>query len=377
MEKKGTLKTNKRICFFLANLYGGGAERVMLHVAGLIAKQGYSVDLVVAFLDGPYQKEVSPLINVIDLQCPNTTRSVFKLSAYIREHKPIAVVSTLILCNILTVLANILSGFKTKTLLREASIYKGTQDATSPTSHKIYMALSKLLYPLSNHIIAVSTSVYDDIQARIPFVKKKTSIIYNPINQATYVELSQRPLDHQWINNEEHNTIVAVGRLDYQKGFDVLIEAFHTLQKNVSAKLVLLGEGVGQDRQTLETLVSSYGLDSHIDMPGFVDNPFNYMANADLIVQSSRWEGLPNVLIQALAVDTAVVATDCPGGGSEILNYGEFGTLVDVDDPASLAQAMQSAIENPKQRNAEELAKHLTKFDDETIASQYLELIIN
>jgi glycosyltransferase involved in cell wall biosynthesis len=129
-----------------------------------------------------------------------------------------------------------------------------------------------------------------------------------------------------------------------QKAFSVLIQAFAQVRKNRRARLLILGEG--EDRSSLETMISHYGLEQDVSMPGFVTNPYPYMAHASVFVLSSRWEGLPTVLVEAMALGTPIVSTDCPSGPREILMDGKYGALVPVDDPFALAAAIETSLIN-------------------------------
>jgi len=121
-----------------------------------------------------------------------------------------------------------------------------------------------------------------------------------------------------------------------------LIRAFDILRKKIPARLIILGDGV--ERKMLEELILSLGLRDAVDLPGFMLNPFAFMKKASVFVLSSKWEGLPNVLIQALACDCPVVSTDCPSGPSEILNTGQYGQLVPVEDVEAMAKAIEATL---------------------------------
>jgi glycosyltransferase involved in cell wall biosynthesis len=137
--------------------------------------------------------------------------------------------------------------------------------------------------------------------------------------------------------------ILGVGRLTRQKDFFTLVRAFAELRRRRRARLIILGEG--EDRAGLEALVAELGLGDDVALPGFRDNAPGYMARSSLFVLSSAWEGLPTVLIEALAVGTRVVSTDCPSGPREILQDGRLGALVPVGDAPALAKAMEDALD--------------------------------
>jgi len=166
--------------------------------------------------------------------------------------------------------------------------------------------------------------------------------------------------------------IIGIGRLTRQKDFGTLIRAFAEVRKRIPSRLLILGEG--EDRRSLEQLCQSLGISDDVDFPGFVVNPHAFLARAAVFVLSSRWEGLGNVLVEALAAGIPVVSTDCPNGPSEILDHGRYGQLVPVEDSAAMAEAIMRVMtggflaENPWSR--------LDLFDTNGVIDSYLELLV-
>lgn len=201
----------------------------------------------------------------------------------------------------------------------------------------------KLFYPWADGFVAVSQGVADDLRrfAQLPEVKVHT--IYNPVVTDELLASAARTPEHPWLAPGEPPVILGVGRLVGQKDFATLVRAFALVRRTRSAKLIILGEG--DKRPELEALVTELGLSDEVSLPGFVDNPFAYMARADTFVLSSRHEGLPGVLIQAMACGCKVVSTDCPSGPREILNNGSLGALVPVGDAGALAEAIVATLD--------------------------------
>jgi len=163
---------------------------------------------------------------------------------------------------------------------------------------------------------------------------------------------------------------LAVGRLTKQKDFPTLIKAFAKVLENRPTRLLILGEG--PDRAALEALVRQLGLEDAVAMPGFVENPYAYMSRSALYVLSSRWEGLPTVLIEALYCGAPVIATDCPSGPREILANGQHGQLVPVGDVTALAQAMEAGLASKTPQPTNE-SWH--PFTLEAVLDQYVHLL--
>ena len=143
------------------------------------------------------------------------------------------------------------------------------------------------------------------------------------------------------------------------------------MRKERPARLIILGEG--EDRPKLEALVRELGLEEDVALPGFVDNPYKYLKRAAVFVLSSRWEGLPTVLIEALALGTPVVATDCPSGPAEILKGGRWGRLVAVGDINGIAKAIKEMLVQPGSRVPREA---WSAFALATVTKRYLKVLL-
>jgi glycosyltransferase involved in cell wall biosynthesis len=154
----------------------------------------------------------------------------------------------------------------------------------------------------------------------------------------------QRP-DHPWFAPGQPPVVLGVGRLTRQKDFPTLLRAFGKLRQQRAARLIILGEG--EDRPSLQALAAELGVTDDVALPGFRENAMAYMAGSALFVLCSAWEGLPTVLIEALAAGSRVVSTDCPSGPREILQEGRLGPLVPVGDSTALAGAMATALDRP------------------------------
>ena len=197
-------------------------------------------------------------------------------------------------------------------------------------------------------------------------------MIYNPVVSDALRARARQPTGHRWLPGDGIPVIVGMGRLTRQKDFATLIRAFARVRQGLPARLIVLGEG--EDRDDLEALCRSLGVAADVDLPGFVANPYAILARARLFVLSSRWEGLPGALIEALACGARVVATDCPSGPREILDDGRYGQLVPVEDEAALADAMRAALDGSFV--AADPGAWLARFDAEANTDRYLELLV-
>ena len=231
------------------------------------------------------------------------------------------------------------------------------------------------LIPDADTIHAVSQGVAESVVRLVPEVKNKVKTIFDPLpplNEIT--SLMNQPVEHQWLSQGSHEesdnmpkVVLAVGRLDKQKNFTLLVRAFAMARSERNIRLIILGEG--PQRKEIEELVESLNVNHAISMPGWVANPLAFMARADLFVLSSSYEGLSIVLTEALACGCPVVSTNCPYGPSEILEDGRWGRLVPVQDHEALAEAIVESID--EQPDHELLQNRAAFFFSENLIEKF------
>lgn len=364
-------KQNKRIAFFIPSLAGGGAERIWLILSNGLAELGYEVDLVLGQAHGPYIEQVSSKVRLVDLQVSRTIFGLFSLAKYLKVEKPVALFSALNHANIIALIAQKLARTPTKIFVSVHCFLTLDVGNCTRKREKLIPLLIKLIYPWSAGIIAVSQGVADELVNVTKIPKDSVSVVYNPVVSEELLIKSKASINHPWLSHKDEAVILGVGRLIQQKDFVSLISAFNEVQQHKPARLIILGEG--EERGKLEALIEELGLEGKVDLPGFVSNPYAYMAKADVFVLSSAWEGLPTVLIEALATGTSVVSTDCRSGPDEILEDGKVGHLAPVGDIHKLATAILKTIEHPKESKL--LLDRAWDFSQEKILNQYLQMI--
>lgn len=362
-----------RVALFLPNLHGGGAERMMANLSEGFAERGVEVDLVLAAAEGPYLSEVSERVNVVDLGSSGVAASLPKLVRYLRRSRPEALLVTLNHASLVALVAKRLAGVPVRVFVRGSNMLFLRPPKT--LKGKVMPALVKRLFPWADGHISVSQGVADNLHSFTGISEDKIYTIYNPVvTDALHRKAAQTP-EHPWFGDDGPPTLLAAGRLTRQKDYPTLLRALARLREQEGYKetrLVILGEGEG--REGLETLIRDLGLENAVDLPGFVNNPFSYMSRADLFVLSSAWEGLPGVLIQAMACGCPVVSTDCPSGPREILEGGRYGPLVPVGDEERLAEAMRKTLEGPLDSGL--LKERAAAFSPERVVPQYLEVLL-
>jgi len=367
------MNSQKRIAIFMPSLFGGGGQRSMLNLAHGIAECGYAVDLVLAQVAGPFLADVRRSVRVVDLRASRALTSLPALVRYLRRERPEAMLSVFGYVNIIALWAWRLAGVRTRLFVNEQNTVSCEAGHASSWRGRLTPRLMKRFYPLAHGIVVVSRGVRDDLAELTHISRDRITVIYNPsVVGADVREKARSPLDHPWFQHGQPPVLLAVGRLQLQKDYPMLIRAFARLrQVRPTVRLVILGEG--KQRPLLEALVREQGLEQDVSLPGFVANPYAYMARASLFVLSSRWEGLPTVLIEALCCGTRVVSTDCPSGPREILRDGQHGQLVPVGDAEALARAMDTALASPPSCPASESWR---PYELESVVRQYINLLV-
>ncbi|WP_034622972.1 glycosyltransferase [Desulfovermiculus halophilus] len=363
------MQLDKKISFYLPSLRGGGAERSMLNLAQGFANRGYLVDLVLAKAEGPYLSLVPDNVQIVDLRASRVLKSLPGLVCYLRREQPQAMLSAMGHANLIALWAKRISNVPVRLGVTIRNTTSISIKHGNYIRSKMILLFSKWFYESADSIIAVSKGVADDLSQFACIHRTKISVIYNPVVTNDLMEKAKEVPEHPWFNDQYPPVVLGVGRLSKQKDFGSLINAFALVREKKSARLVILGEG--DERANLETQIDDLGLEHYADLPGFVDNPFAYMSRACVFVLSSAWEGLPGVLIQAMACGVPVVSTDCPSGPREILEEGKWGKLIPVGDIYQMANAIESALNGDKV-DARERAIF---FNEETIVDEYIHVL--
>jgi glycosyltransferase involved in cell wall biosynthesis len=339
--------THDSICLFLPSLHAGGAERMMMNLATSLAQRGADVRVVLAKAQGELIKDL-PLENVrmVDLHCRRVLTSVLPLAGYLRREKPAVMLSALDHANLAAIFAKKIARVSTRLVVSvRTTVTKATADTTLLRARLFPLAI-RWFYDDADAVIAVSEGTANDLLRFCPLSPDKVHVIYNPVITPHLFKKAEEPALHRWFTNSAVPVILGVGRLTRAKDFSTLIRAFSFVRKKVNARLLILGEG--EERPKLESLCRTLNLKNDVELPGYVSNPYPYMKRAAVFVLSSRWEGLPTVLVEALALGTPVVSTDCPSGPREILADGKWGRLVPVGDAGKLAEAILETLRQPK-----------------------------
>jgi glycosyltransferase involved in cell wall biosynthesis len=320
-----------RVLFVLTDLHGGGAQQVVLTLLRHLPRERFELHLALVRREGRFVGDVPADVRVHDLAAKRVRSAALPLVRLVRELRPATVLSTLFHMNQLLLLLRPLLPRGTRLIVREGITV--SQSRNMQERGRLSAGLVRWLYPTADCIVCQCAYMADDLAESFGVTRVRMRTLYNPVDVEAVRERA-RSGDNPFAAHDPGPHVVAIGRLEAQKGFDLLIDAFPDLRTlRPDAQLWIVGEDPspgGEARGELERAAAERGIGDHVHLVGFQRNPYAYLAHADLFVLSSRYEGLPNVLLEALAVGCPVVALDRPGGTREImLATGQRRRLVD------------------------------------------------
>ncbi|HEV7123721.1 MAG TPA: glycosyltransferase [Rhodanobacter sp.] len=356
-----------RILLVLPSLERGGGERVLLQLARAFLAAGREVHLAVLRGGGPLRAFVPEGVTLHELVAPGSGskglalawQAFPKLVSLMRAIRPDAVLSTMTGTNLLTVLACKRSYSRARLVVREASSLINARGFFKRKA-------MRWLYRRADMVVVVSSGVAQDLRS-LGIPNDQIRVIHNPVDpeRLRYLAGAGPVLP----NLDGAPYVIALGRLTEAKDHPTLLRAYAASKLRQSHRLVIVGEG--EERANLERVIHELGIAERVLLAGPLDNPFRMLAGAALLVLPSRWEGYPNVLLEALALNVPVVATDCQHGPRELLDGGIYGRLVPIGDPIALAHAMDEELVGPPHSADEIVAVHALQ----TIASCYLAVL--
>jgi len=361
-----------KLCFVISSLEGGGAERVVSNLANHFSNKNFNVTLV-CLNKAEARYTLSPNVKLIELVDRKGTEHIFtrvgyaaltffRLLSTLYKEKPICCISFMTSVNLWTGIVCILLGIKF--IISERT----SPDYTLNTYNKFLQWLSFKIYSRSKAIVIPAKAMEKGFTRNNQFKNLKNfSAISNPVS------VFKKPSEFSVNSNP---FILSVGRLDPNKCFDLLIEAYSKL---FPSNVDLLISGEGESRAMLEKQISDLGLQGKVKLIGFKSNLQDYYAQAEIFVLASRVEGYPNVLIEAMSMGCASIAMDCEFGPSEIINNGLNGFLISCEDVDGLTKSMDKLLKDDSLRKAfSKNAKSINKTNSiENISTNWENLILS
>jgi len=358
------------ICIFLPNLRGGGAERAAVNLANNFILRGYAVEMVLLSAEGDFMSDLHPGIRLVDLHVERMRWALPSMVRYLRKSKPAAVLACMWPLSLIAIWARTLSRVPMRLVVAEHTSWSRSELSESWSVCWQIRTSMKYFFSSADAIVSVSKGAADDLASFANINLKDITVIYNPVVGCTKPPFIAPLAPVGWCVGP-HRKVLAVGNLKSIKNYAMLLQAFAYLCQQVDARLLILGEG--ELRSVLEAQTRQLGIDNKVFIYGFVMDVSPYYQHADLHVLSSNGEGLPTVIIEALAVGTPVVSTDCLSGPREILCDGKFGRLVPVGDAHLLALAMRDSLAASHDTGA--LKSRAQDFSIDKAVDRYLELL--
>lgn len=345
-----------------------GVARVMLDLANGLLARGCEVDYLCVETAGPLEGQLQDGVRIVRLERRGFVGRLLGVARYLRNECPAALISAMDIAN-LCVLAKAVTRVPTKVVTTVHVPYSFYLSRRGSLIKAVGPLLLRWTLPKADAIVTVSNGVAEDL-ARFYKAPDKTFTIYNPVNAEKAQSLAGQPLQHEWFADDQPPVIVSAGRLEVDKDYASLIRAFKRVRQERDARLIILGEGM--QRPLLEALVKELGLNDDVQLPGYVKNPYNYIANASVFALSSLAEGFAMVLLEAMAVGTPIVSTNCLGGVGEVLDEGKYGHLVPVGDIDALAAAINQTIAEARQPAF--LRSRALEFSQDETVDKYIQI---
>lgn len=358
-----------RIACFFSTSGHSGVDRAVRNLVPALARRGYRVDLLKVRGHGPDFGAAPEGVTVVDLGSRHTYACLPAVVRHLRRARPVVMLSDKDRVNRTALLARLIARVPTRLVLRSGMTISGDLEERGALERWVQRRSMGWLYPFADGVIVPSAGAADDMASYTGLPRARISVVPTPIVPAALFGAAPPRPDHPWIGDPAAPLILSVGELSGRKDFETLIRAFARVRTGRRCRLVILGRGGARER--LLALAEGLGVGADVALPGFVPEPYAWMAHADLFAFSSRREGLPLVIVEALAAGTPVVSTDCPSGPREVLAGGRYGPLVPVGDDAALAAAIAATLD--ARLPAEVLREAARPYEIEAATDAYLD----
>jgi glycosyltransferase involved in cell wall biosynthesis len=361
----------RRVLFVIPGLQGGGAQRFVSTLLRHLDRGCIDPHLAVLEAKEDLKQFLPPDVVVHNLKSSRIRYALPAIVRLVRKINPGVVLSTLSAANLALILGRAWFPSGTRVLVREASLASvALKDQRNPL---LWEWLYRRCYKRADAVICSSDSMAEDLVTHFGVPRTKVVRIYNPIDVKMVRDMADRG-GNPFVGAGPH--LVAAARLSREKGLDILLAAMPAvLACHPGAQLTVLGEGPLWNE--LRDQADKLNLTQVVHFLGFQRNPWSYLRHADLFVLPSRYEGLPNVLLEALALGTPVVAADCPGAIREVHPLSQGMTLVPPENPAALARSIIEFCRAPRQSRSlrEPFDASLDRFDLKNIVDEYCVLL--
>ncbi len=383
----------KEICFYINSFVVGGIEKVLLQYLKNIDKKNFEVTLLIGFKLDELEKLKSEIPKEVKIEY------ILKdnLNCKLKKKKSLGKISFLekMLYEFLSFSRKIIFFNNFSKKIKNFDVIIDFDMTLASYAHKIPKKIITFCHfsPKNYHraiksrqekhgkrlnnydkVIMISDDMKEEALEMYPYLKHKLLRLYNFLNISSIQNLALEKILDKRI---EEKYILSIGRLEEtQKDFTTLLKAYASIKNNIEQKLYIIGEG--RHKSLLESLCKELDIENKVEFLGFQKNPYPWIKKADLFVHSSKFEGLPTVLIEALALEKLIIATDCPTGPREILNYGKNGKLTKLQDEKDLAEGIETVLKNKglQEEYLKESKKRIIEFDSRFAMEKFEEILL-
>ncbi|MGX2041938.1 glycosyltransferase [Methylocaldum sp. MU1018] len=333
------------LALFLATSGHSGVDRIMRNLVPEFARHGLRIDLLGVKGHGPHWNELPDGVRSVDLGVSHVNTAWPALVRYLRRNRPEVLLSDKDKVNRTALTARALARVDTRVAVRIGTTVSKNLERRGWWARHSQLASIRLLYRHADAILTPSAGAAEDLAGIAGLPAEAVTVVPSPVLTDRFAAMAEENVDHPWFAPGEPPVILGVGELCARKDFITLLKAFAELRRGRPCRLVIGGEG--RQRDKLLQLARDLGVSDDVDLPGFLANPYAYMRRAKVFALASICEGMPVVLIEAMACGTPVVSTDCPSGPREVLGEGRYGPLVSVGDSSALAGKIAEMLDNP------------------------------
>tara|TARA_R110001592_G_C13190615_1_gene752594 strand:+ start:14349 stop:15464 length:1116 start_codon:yes stop_codon:yes gene_type:complete len=357
--------------FILENLSNGGAQRVVASLFPHLDNR-LNAQLVVLTNKIDYQFEKDKKINIHYLNASRILFSLPKLSLHLFKQKPKIVFSSIFFTDVIVYFLTRVFSPRSKIVLRSCNFYSKAY----PNKKSLLARLVLYVYKNADKVICSTQEMKEDFLDLAPELKDTISVIYNPVNISLVQHCSKVFIPPEFSDEVYPFTFIAVAKLKKQKNLSLLIKSF-SLIKEKHARLLILGQG--EMLAHLKDELTVLNLTEQVTFLGFHPNPYPYISHADCLILSSDYEGFPNVIIEAMALDTAVISTRCSSGPSEIIQHNMNGLLVPVNNEKEMSEMMQYLMQNSdlSKKLSSQALKGVEQYDVQNISRDVSQCLVD
>lgn len=356
------------LAIFAATSGHSGVDRVLRNLVPAIARLGLRVDVLGVDGHGPRFDALPDGVRHLPLGVSHVSTAIPGVVRYLRRERPQAMLSDKDRVNRAALFARWMAHVPTRVGVRLGTTVSVNLASRGAFERWVQRTSMRWMYPAAEAVLVPSIGVADDLAAYTGLARDHIRVVPSPIITPAMTAKAAEAVEHPWLGAGEPPLILGVGELSERKDFAALLRAFARVRAQRPCRLLILGEG--RRRGELEKLAVELGVSADVALPGFCPNPYAWMSRAAVFALTSRWEGMPVVLIEALALGVPSVACDCPSGPREVLEGGRHGPLVPVGAVDALAAGLLRQLDAPTSAAASRAA--VQGYTDESSARAYL-----